>query len=412
MSSNSCKRLLIQILPKLVLGMVLVFFTQNLVAHTCGTDAHYGSVSTTDSATGGVPSGVWVKHVRERNSLGYQRFLICQGSTYYRITAPGHEQNGIIFGANHWYTTCGDGSGTDNATCSHHVEYRDGTNEAWTGQGITCDDGCCSFTCVKNEDVDCKNYPLAFAGAGQYGINNNTWTRTSQNGYMTYSICDANNYVQRTACYSWNTGQCYLSKTGYTHGKCTGANARLPANNPAEGNAYDGFFIKYDLGNIIYTCSECPTGYKIVNVAADYDELRDGCLCDVVHHWDCPSSGDARCYPGYQQNGSGSSATCTQKPHYYCYGDNSNTCVCEFGFDRNYDCQRCKPNFEYHSDSDSCVCPDGFRESGRDDPENDTEDSCDLDTTQFYVDATGWFKLSSDGSNMCHGTWWEQENNN
>lgn len=204
------------------------------------------------------------------------------------------------------------------------------------------------------------------------------------------------------------------TSSNYVAYRCVSGVVNWAAEEDAGGDAAYGFYVKFDKSKAIYTCSECMKGWTFKTYTNDSVTCE---TCNTRGHWDCLSDGTARCFSGYQQNGDGSSAICTTKPHYECpieLNTNQNTCVCKFGFTGD-DCNECRENFQLVEDTsnhenDRCLCPDGYIKYGENTTDNPNDDRCVLDADQVYVDQTGWFTLSSE--NMCNGNWWEQENNN
>lgn len=401
-----------------MLGACGVFFWLNAVAaHTCSDT--YGTMSRTDGAGGGVPRGTMVYHVDTNTADNLARYRCCLGANncgsankYFRITTncSGGSENTCYDGTNA-YTTWGSGDGSDNLKFDFHLEYR----------------GSCEFACVPtNVNGDnCSDLDISFdyESGWNYGLVPSNFTKNNQTGKMYYGDKTANGtsvvypsgytkYCDEKGCFAWNTKGCKLTKTHNT-GRCLSGTVNWPADQKSISNAYYGFKVRYNKSDISYTCNTCDKGWT------KDSSTDDKCGCNTAGHWDCPSSGDARCYPGYQQNGSGSSATCTQKPHYECpieLNTNQNTCVCKFGFTGD-DCNECRENFQLVEDTsnhenDRCLCPYGYIKYGESTTDNPNDDRCVLNTSQVYVDQTGWFTLSSDGSNMCETNWWVQENNN
>lgn len=371
-----------------IVVVVVMLFCNNAAATTCGGDSAIGS-----SYQGGYTNGTRVI-INCENCSGSDYWHSCpRGDNAYacRVTATG-TGSGYLSDTYHYAGFCG-----PNNDDTYHTEYQ----------------GSCIFECVKNTGVYCKNiYQIAFeGGTNPFGYTGSAYTKANQSGTASFSIADGDTATRTRA---WNTSSCKFDDVSYIYDNCSSGVIKWSAEPVSVGNAADGFSVKYIKNNATYNCSTCKEGYKKINNGVYKSNGQKGCECRTAEHWKCPTSGDAYCFPGYQQNGSGSTASCDKKPHYHCFGDYSNTCVCKYGFGGT-DCNSCKANFQLVSasdqENDSCVCPDGYIQSGQDTPDDPEDDTCVIDTNTTYNDSTGWFTVGPNGSSCnTSGNWWEQQN--
>lgn len=418
MSSNICKRLLIQIFPKLIVGVVCLWCgvcVKTALGVGCG--AGLGS-SRVDSDQWG--NNLYLHRVDEtasgdgrfyRNPSGSNRCDGVSNTLWCRMSAAG---NGDAYAGPHVYASkC-------SSNCYHLERARCATDQTYTqyvdfltGNSRSCRDGFFFGPVVNSVDWDggsASNTSITLLGA--------TLGFADIIGTSTFSVVEAGK-SEYFYTYAWDTSNCQFSVPGtYSYSNCQVGTFKWKATSTSHGDAQSGFYVFFYRPDATYTCSQCKIGYKSVNggvykyTSNSNSSIQAGCTCNTEYHWDCTQT-PAHCIRGYYI----SSTECSYYPTDYFDCDESG-CKCRSGFvvnNQNSYMATCGPDCKTNFRPDGeghCICDENMGYTWVRDNDNPENDTCVLNTSQVYVDQTGWFTLSSDGLDVCRDDWWVQENNN